>query len=437
MSTTSITRGLVLLLAFTLAMLAWNHFGMERRLELVDPQRFGAAPVDDRTIEGGRSEARLSRVGGDWQLDCRIALAYQYPFCELGLMLGEVPNGLDLSSFDSMHMDVEAAGPEPQPQVRILVQNFDPAYSKSGQPTTYKTHEVAFAPARYPQGVEVPLTRFAVASWWIDEHPLPLELSGPDLRNVMSVSLATGGKVLAGDYRFRLRSVVLIGKWIDPARLRLGLIAVWMLAALAYLLLMARQARRRLRQSMERQLTLWKLNASLRSETRTLAQAALRDQLTGVLNRKGMDEALRALDAQPAEAAAMAIALIFVDIDHFKRINDEHGHAVGDQVIHALAQLIRQHVQRDDLVTRWGGEEFVLVLPNTDRAAALQVAHRLRELVPAHAWPLGLKVTCSFGVTEWQRPEPLADALERADAAMYRAKREGRDRVVAEPTIES
>jgi GGDEF domain-containing protein len=376
MNTPSITRGLVLLLAFTLVMLAWNQLGMKRELELVDPVRFSAVAIDDRTIPGGRSEARLERIDGDWQLHCRISLAYQYPFCEIGLMLGEAPRGVDFSGFDTLTMQLDAEGPEPNTPVRLLLQHFDAAYSKPADPTTFKAHELAFPPGVGAAAVQVPLARFAVASWWLDEHPLPLAQSGTDLRNVISVNIATPGKVVAGDYRIRVRSLVLSGRWIEPATLRLALIALWMLAALAWLMTSAVQARRRLRQSMERQLTLWKLNASLRSETRTLAQAALRDQLTGVLNRKGMDEALRALDAKAGDAPELAVSLVFADIDHFKRINDEHGHALGDEVIAAFAQLIRQHVQRDDLVTRWGGEEFVLVLPNTDGAAALQVAHR-------------------------------------------------------------
>ena len=133
------------------------------------------------------------------------------------------------------------------------------------------------------------------------------------------------------------------------------------------------------------------------------------------------------------EGQTFPMTLVFIDIDHFKRINDAHGHDTGDQVIRGLAQLVRSAVQRDDLFARWGGEEFLLVFRDTpgvkgrvDRRAPAR-AHRHRPPGPA-----SLRVTCSFGVAEWHRGEDLNDGIKRADEAMYRAKQEGRDRVEIE-----
>ncbi len=126
------------------------------------------------------------------------------------------------------------------------------------------------------------------------------------------------------------------------------------------------------------------------------------------------------------------MTLVFIDIDHFKRVNDAHGHAIGDQVIRGLAQLVRSAVQRDDLFARWGGEEFLLVFRDTPGLEGRNIAERLRERIASAQWPDGLRVTCSFGVAEWHRGEDLNDGIKRADEAMYRAKQDGRDRVEIE-----
>jgi len=163
------------------------------------------------------------------------------------------------------------------------------------------------------------------------------------------------------------------------------------------------------------------------SDVRHRADSTL-DALTGLLNRR----ALPARFAEVADQAAIAdrpISVVLADVDHFKRINDVHGHATGDEVLQAVANALRGSLRTFELLYRIGGEEFLLLLPGADASDAIAVAESLRSAV-ADAGPAGLDVTCSFGVATTGGPHADADALlAQADTALYEAKRLGRNRV--------
>ena len=164
-----------------------------------------------------------------------------------------------------------------------------------------------------------------------------------------------------------------------------------------------------------------------------LAEAALTDPLTGLLNRRAMMEMLgqAATQLKPGESS---LSVIVADIDHFKRINDNHGHGIGDQVPIAVATKVREF--SGDLhqynAARWGGEEFLILLPGVRLAAACKRAEQVRRSVAElRIDAQGLRVTLSLGVAELMAGEALEACLRRCDQAMYRAKDAGRDTVVA------
>ena len=179
------------------------------------------------------------------------------------------------------------------------------------------------------------------------------------------------------------------------------------------------------------QLLLALVNLQLRE---ALRQQALRDPLTGLYNRRYLDETFGEALAQ-ATRTQTPLSIIMADIDHFKQINDTWGHPIGDQVLQSVAQYLRRNVRRDDVVCRAGGEEFVLLLPDTPLAVACERAEQLRAFI--RAMPLlrdepERSVTLSWGVASFPGHGLNPDALlARADAALYRAKATGRDRVVA------
>lgn len=165
---------------------------------------------------------------------------------------------------------------------------------------------------------------------------------------------------------------------------------------------------------------------------------SLSDDLTGILSRRGLREhGQRLLASQPANS--LGVALLMIDIDHFKSINDRHGHPVGDEVLRQVTQVLSEHLRDDALLARYGGEEFTVMLPLRAAEDAQVVAERLRQVVearPCHAEAGGNKVTIavtiSVGVAFHHRTRPLDEALSRADARLYDAKQAGRNRVSSE-----
>jgi diguanylate cyclase (GGDEF)-like protein len=157
---------------------------------------------------------------------------------------------------------------------------------------------------------------------------------------------------------------------------------------------------------------------------------ALVDGLTGLANRRAASDAVHA-EAVRAERLETPLSVVLADLDGFKDVNDEHGHAVGDAVLRVFAEVLRETLRESDLAGRWGGEEFLLLLPGADEEGAAQLAERVRVELAERSIPgvPGLSVTASFGVAQYAGEPNTEQLVAAADAALYRAKRAGKDRV--------
>jgi two-component system cell cycle response regulator len=175
----------------------------------------------------------------------------------------------------------------------------------------------------------------------------------------------------------------------------------------------------------------------LRHNVHLSVEMALTDQLTGLHNRRYMTRHL-ATSLASAAGSGKGLAFLIIDVDHFKLVNDSHGHDVGDEILREFASRISANIRGIDLACRFGGEEFVVVMPDTDVSLACTVAERLRKSVETTPFEISrapgkLGITISIGIAGSEGPGDTADALlRRADQALYRAKREGRNRVVAD-----
>ena len=160
-----------------------------------------------------------------------------------------------------------------------------------------------------------------------------------------------------------------------------------------------------------------------------LAELAVTDGLTGIKNHRYFRDSLDVAMAL-AIRHSIPLSVIMLDIDHFKSVNDAHGHAVGDDVLRTVARILRDNTRDHDEVARYGGEEFAILLPMTGADAASAIGERLRESIAGHPWPL-TPVTASLGVATFSgnTPPRASSLLEQADRALYQSKQRGRNRV--------
>jgi diguanylate cyclase (GGDEF)-like protein len=170
---------------------------------------------------------------------------------------------------------------------------------------------------------------------------------------------------------------------------------------------------------------------------RKLAEAALREPLTGLYNRRHFQDRF-AGEVSVAHRHGRPLCLLMIDVDHFKRVNDRYGHLAGDEVLKTVAHALQQGIRIEDILSRFGGEEFVVLAREAAEREALAVAERLRQLVEVaqtrwesgHDVPVGIGVTVSIGVAQLGPGETERDLFEAADQAVYKAKKNGRNRVV-------
>ncbi len=172
----------------------------------------------------------------------------------------------------------------------------------------------------------------------------------------------------------------------------------------------------------------------LRDNVQMSIEMAITDALTGLYNRRYMETHIETLVEQAA-ARGKPLAVLVLDIDYFKSVNDTHGHDAGDDVLREFALRMRKSIRGIDLACRLGGEEFVVVMPETDMAVATMVAERLRRRIASEPFPIqqgkrSIEVTISIGIAALGPQDDSAKVLKRADQALYRAKRDGRNRVV-------
>lgn len=182
-------------------------------------------------------------------------------------------------------------------------------------------------------------------------------------------------------------------------------------------------------------LTIGFVSLVFRGKELDLREAARRDALTGLLNRHALGE-LATRELAVALRQRACLSLVAIDVDHFKQVNDRHGHAAGDRVLLGVARVLAPALRTGDLMFRVGGEEFLVLLPFTCLADAGAVAERLRRLIAAGGWhdPVLGRITASLGVAELDPgKEDWEQALQRVDQALYAAKAAGRDRVVLAP----
>lgn len=157
-----------------------------------------------------------------------------------------------------------------------------------------------------------------------------------------------------------------------------------------------------------------------------LVDYANKDSLTKIYNRRKLEK-LMSLQISQSKKENTTFSIIFFDIDNFKKINDEFGHNIGDKILISLSKIVSQNIRKSDIIGRWGGEEFIIILPYTDVNGALKTTEHLKELINNYNFGIGRAVTSSFGITQYKNKDTKKELVERADEAMYFVKNNGRN----------
>lgn len=152
------------------------------------------------------------------------------------------------------------------------------------------------------------------------------------------------------------------------------------------------------------------------------------DALTGLLNRYAIEEEIQS-HIQETKRYNFALSLIMIDIDDFKQTNDRYGHFVGDEVLQSIAEILRQTLRETDKIGRWGGEEFMIMLPHTSNEEAIELAERLRQEIAMYDFMTAGHKTASFGIALYKNNENFTTFANRADQALYLAKKKGKNKV--------
>lgn len=418
-------RPLLAGIALTVLLLLGQAWLPERSLDLAAPGAvsnfFLIAPGE---VQG---EPPVQWVDADrrhWR--CRYPAQAPSQGCGMTLVLsGEDPKrGLDLSRFETLAVDLAYKGSSPY--VRVALRNFDPRFSKLEDGNSSRMQSVNIRQRDIATPLLLDLGELTVPEWWITQFNLPREYNRPSVENVTTLSIDVPADVAGQPQDMELRHLTLKGPWIGRDTVYLGLLCAWLLAAC----LVVTQHWRALRRSHSHQQreidALTARTRLLRIEQDKLRRLATIDELTGVLNRRGLESALEDFEGQPD-----GVALVLLDIDHFKHINDRWGHAIGDEVLRRMAAVITANLRASDVIGRWGGEEFLVACQGRHVDDAMRLAEKLREAVQNGSFDAKgrFAITASFGVALAPPGTSTHRAFKRADAALYRAKSAGRNRV--------
>jgi diguanylate cyclase (GGDEF)-like protein len=363
-----------------------------------------------------------------WIDQQRFHFACQFPQaaavdqgCSFGYQLhsGKLNEGTDLSHFKTLNLAVRYTGTARY--VRVAIRNFDSRFSRLEDLNSPKYNFVNIPSRDLAQPVAIKLSEFWVPEWWIAQYDLPRSQSQPDLSNATIFSIDLRGDLAGTHHDIQIDRIEFAGPWISAEYWYLGILCLWMILATTYgvsqwVILRRKHSEQR------------RMIHDLESEKENYRKLSTLDGLTKVLNRHGIERFVETL-----EATRVPASVIVIDIDHFKRVNDQRGHYGGDRVLRKMGEILAAHTRNTDGLGRWGGEEFVLVCPGARLENAAELAEKLRQrikdtnFIPDDPFP----ITASFGVATSQGGQNFEDVFRQADEALYLAKSRGRNCVVA------
>ena len=356
--------------------------------------------------------------------------------CVIDIILGDhFSHGVDLSSYDTLVIDADYSGNAPK--VRVFQRNFNPLYSNvnDGNSGKFMALDILTREFNSSQPVRIKLKEFSVSEWWLTQRELERKYLPIEFNNVTILGFDFGQYLHnVPELSLHIKELYFEGTRIREQYWYLGILCFWVVGVVILLAVRFIELIRR-NNSYTQQISDLALDkAHFEKQSKKYKELSLLDPLTNILNRLGLE---KECDRFRLKGPQQPAALIILDIDHFKRINDRRGHDVGDAILKSISRLVQEKIRQEDVFARWGGEEFVLIIPNANITAAYHTAEKIRSAISENEFELNQpwQVTGSFGVTLLRPDESFGEAFKRADQALYQAKNQGRNCVVLDPAL--
>lgn len=422
----------ILLLAILLTVIAvvGVHFISHKRLTL--------APATDARLYLLSETLPDGTTTSEWMRDDHTQWRCQYPenftgdyfACTLTLDLSKsTSQGIDLSEYSQLNLSMDYQGTANK--IRIAIRNYDSAYSKPEDGNSTKFNAIQVHTKELTKEIHLALSSFAVADWWLSQYNIPLSKSLPELNNAMVITLDFAEQLKPGTHQLTLNKLELEGEWISAELWYLIVLSLWMAGIFIYAIRRLLELNEQTKHDIQIINQLSNTNEQLQEETNKFRRLSTVDPLTQTYNRFGIDQIVASLSGHGHMKTPdhPDYALMMIDIDHFKRVNDQRGHDTGDRVLQHVASTIQQHLRAGDYVGRWGGEEFIVIMPGANKTTAMELAEVIRTaIVNSQCEPdKPLSVTASVGVGQQLPNEDFASCFKRTDNALYKAKEQGRN----------
>lgn len=416
------------LAACTVGLLIFSSTLVERTIDIAPGVGTYRVILTSDVMDEGDSEVYwVDKENYEWE--CKLTTTFDYPFCSFQLFFSsDFTQGIDLSSLNNISLSLDYNGSAES--IRLFLRNSNPDYTVNGVELSAKFNMVEINTAHLDKPYTVFKSDFRVADWWLLDHNIPVEKSHVELDNVGFIEIQTGTEVQAGKHSFKLKNIKLTTKWLSTENFYLYIILFWLFTIVVYFVYRLQNLNREVQTRKIKEATLTERNAVLDRRTKSLEEKTKKDVLTGALNRSGIEPYIHN-SFNDWVKSSQPFSLLFFDVDHFKIINDTHGHNAGDLVLKELVQLVQENLSSGHQFARWGGEEFIIINAASNLEKATKLAEMLRRLIDQNKFSSGLKVTVSFGVAEINNGEGLEALFSRVDAALYEAKNKGRNQVRA------
>jgi len=418
----SLIIGLVFLVILTvLSIVMYPQYAFET-LEIT-PDNSYVETYSDK-INKGKSDIKAINKPGTAGFNCDIKKGHPYPYCLTQFKFTElIDYGMDLSRFNKIRIYGTYLSPKKTDFLRIAFMNYNPDYSISGQMHTYKYNLTELQSQALEFPIELNLSDLKVPFWWVSNMREKNVTAHLDLTNISTIELATGTEASLGLHTLEVTKLELEAMVITLNDLYEYIIMLWgtllflfALCTMTYLLINLKKTKRS-------ELNLIAINDLLSEKSAELELINKHDELTGLLNRTG----LKAKMIECLDKKQYPLTVVMIDVDFFKKINDTYGHQKGDSVLSTLGGLLRAFTQDDESVSRFGGEEFIVLMPEKSIEDVMDRLDRLRQQIQNVDLGIDRNVTASFGLASSHEYAGIRTLIDSADAALYKAKQEGRN----------